>query len=82
MAKIEGDPNRPALSDTRSFLELMERRDPWYRQAADLVLDRSPLRKSEIAQEILDWFRTCQGLGRSSKANDAAIAARTARAAQ
>ncbi len=60
MARIEADANRPALSDTRSFLELMERRDPWYRAAADRVLVCESLRKSEIADDILDWFLATQ----------------------
>jgi shikimate kinase len=65
LEKISGDPNRPALSDTQSFLELMERRDPWYRAAADLVLDCTKLRKSEVAEEILEWFLANQGVPRA-----------------
>ncbi len=54
--RIAGDPNRPALSDEHSFLELMARRDPWYRDAADLVLECGSLPKSELAERVLDWF--------------------------
>jgi len=62
MEKISGDSNRPELSNTRSFLELMERRDPWYRAAADFVLDCDPLSKREITQRILTWFLAEQEL--------------------
>ena len=54
--RIGGDENRPSLSDTRSFLDVMERREPWYRQAADLVLDCNGLAKGEITETILDSF--------------------------
>ena len=54
--KVEGDPNRPSLSEKRSFLQVMERRDPWYRTAADLVIDCDELSKREIADRVLGWF--------------------------
>jgi len=40
-SKIAGDANRPSLSETNSFKEIMERRGPWYERAADLTLDGS-----------------------------------------
>ena len=40
-SKIAGDSNRPTLSETNSFKEIMERRGPWYERAADLILDGS-----------------------------------------
>ena len=40
-SKIAGDANRPSLSETNSFKEIMERRGPWYERAADLILDGS-----------------------------------------
>jgi shikimate kinase len=40
-SKIAGDANRPSLSATNSFKEIMERRGPWYERAADLILDGS-----------------------------------------
>lgn len=61
LSKIEDDPNRPALSGTHSFLELMERRDAWYREAADWVLDCGERSKREISQEIYAWFLDHQG---------------------
>lgn len=56
LERIGADPNRPALSETRSFLDLMERRDPWYRKAADLVVDCGERRKRELTELVLDWF--------------------------
>ncbi len=58
MQRIAGDSNRPSLSDTASFTEIMERRDPWYRQAADLVFECRDLSKKEIAYDVLEWFDT------------------------
>jgi shikimate kinase len=54
--RIEGDENRPSLSSTEDFVELMERRDPWYRRAADHVIDCNDKTKLEIAEEVLHWF--------------------------
>lgn len=54
--RIAGDPNRPSLSDQSSFAEIMERRDPWYRQAADLVLECGERPKDDLAEEVLSWF--------------------------
>lgn len=61
LEKVSGDPNRPVLSNTRSFLELMEQRDLWYRAAADLVLECDALSKSEITDRIMEWFYHHQG---------------------
>ena len=55
-AKIAADPNRPALSDDTSFLELMERRDAWYRRAAHHTLDCRALSKKQIVERVLAWF--------------------------
>jgi shikimate kinase len=56
LGRIGEDPNRPELSNTHSFLELMERRDPWYRAAADLVLDCGTQSKDELVEDVLAWF--------------------------
>jgi shikimate kinase len=66
MKKVSGDPSRPALSDHRSFLELMERRDRWYVEAADLVFDGEGIPRVEIAAEILSWFLEHQGDARAT----------------
>jgi shikimate kinase len=54
--RIEEDENRPALSTGESFRALMERRDPWYRRAAHHVIDCGKRSKTELANEILNWF--------------------------
>jgi len=59
--RIGRDPNRPELSETHSFLELMARRDPWYRAAAHLVLDCEAESKNDLTEVVLDWFYRTQG---------------------
>ena len=54
--RILGDPNRPSLSASSPFKEIMDRRDPWYREAADLVIDCADHSKTEIAEQIIQWF--------------------------
>lgn len=57
LSKIQGDSNRPSLSDSESFAEIMERRNPWYHQAAHYVLHCKRLSKRELADKILNWFQ-------------------------
>lgn len=54
--RVEGDTNRPSLSDTEGFREIMERRDPWYRRAAHHVLEATELSKPEIVDALLDIY--------------------------
>lgn len=54
--RIGQDPDRPALSDTASFREIMDRREPWYREAADAVIECGTRSKKELSREILDRF--------------------------
>jgi shikimate kinase len=54
--RISHDANRPPLSETRSFREVMARREPWYRAAAHLTIDCGERSKSEIVEEALAWF--------------------------
>jgi len=56
LGRIAGDANRPDLSETRSFVEIMERRDPWYRRAADFVLPCGTMGKREIVDAVLSWY--------------------------
>ena len=37
--RIAGDSNRPDLNASKSFREIMERRLPWYKKAADFIVD-------------------------------------------
>ncbi|MGH0035112.1 MAG: shikimate kinase [Myxococcota bacterium] len=65
------DPNRPALSETRTFREILEQRDPWYRRAAHLTLECGDLSKSELTERILRWFYDETGVdGDPSLASD------------
>ena len=50
------DENRPTLSSDETFQQIMKRRDPWYRRAADHVVECGERSKSALAREILDWF--------------------------
>lgn len=54
--KVEGDANRPSLSKAEGFVEMMARRDPWYRAAADHVVECGDKSKPEITEEVLHWF--------------------------
>lgn len=49
-------PDRPALSTSETFRQIIERRDPWYRRAAHHVLDCGERPKADLASMILDWF--------------------------
>lgn len=51
-AKVKGDQRRPTLDETKSTLELMHRRLPFYQQAADIVLDIEGKRRRKIARKI------------------------------
>jgi shikimate kinase len=55
-ARIAGDPNRPPLSDYESFHGLMDRRDGWYRRAADRVIEADARSSEDLAGEIARWF--------------------------
>lgn len=54
--RCAGDPNRPDLSAQSTFREIMERRDPWYRQAAHHTLRCGRRSKDRLTQEILELF--------------------------
>jgi shikimate kinase len=54
--RVEDDGNRPTLSSDASFRQIMKRRDPWYRRAADHVIECGARGKTDLVDEILDWF--------------------------
>ena len=56
VSRVGSDPDRPSLSDQHDFKTIMARRDPWYRQAADVVIDCNDDGKTEIARTVLRWF--------------------------
>jgi shikimate kinase len=60
--RIRNDRNRPDLSATASFAEIMERRDPWYRKAAHTVIKASGMRKNEILDAVLEAFYAHTGV--------------------
>jgi len=57
LKRTRHDANRPSLSDSISVVEIMERRDPLYREAADLVLECNGSSKRELSERILDWYQ-------------------------
>lgn len=62
--RISQDANRPSLSETSSFREIMKLRDPWYCDAADRVFECGDLDKSEITENVLSWFYETQAAPR------------------
>src|SRR5690606_41304948 len=56
LERIAGDPGRPQLSSEAAPLEIMARRDPWFRKAAHHVVDCGDRSKRELTDEVLDWF--------------------------
>ena len=59
--KLGGNSQRPQLSASKSFQAIMERRDPWYAEAADLVLDGctssgAPVPKEELVARMLEFY--------------------------
>ncbi len=54
--RIHQDPNRPDLSASESFETIMARREPWYRAAADHVLECGDRPKLDVARAVLGWF--------------------------
>lgn len=55
-SRIGGDPDRPDLSATHDFADIMARREPWYRKAADFVVDCDRRSKTELTRTVLRWF--------------------------
>jgi shikimate kinase len=60
--RADDDESRPALSSDETFHELLKRRDPWYRRAADHVIECGERPKETLAREILIWFYRDQGI--------------------
>ena len=53
--RAESDGDRPSLGD-EPFREIMKRRDPWYRRAADHVIECGERSKTALARDVLAWF--------------------------
>ena len=60
--RSDEDENRPTLSGGETFRQIMKRRDPWYRRAADHVVECAERSKSALARDVLDWFYRDQNL--------------------
>lgn len=56
--KNKTDSNRPELGG--SYLELMERRIPWYEQTADLTIDMDRYTLKDALQLLMDKFGSIQ----------------------
>ncbi|MEZ5184410.1 MAG: shikimate kinase [Candidatus Nanopelagicales bacterium] len=56
-AKVHGDATRPTLHTSRSTIELMRDRLPFYERAADVVIDVENRPRREIAEEIARRYR-------------------------
>lgn len=54
--RIGGDADRPDLSASQSFEQIMATRDPWYRKAADEVIECRSLSKTALTRRVLGWY--------------------------
>lgn len=52
--KVAKDLNRPPLSDIHSEEEIMRRREPFYRQAADMILNIDEHQWSKLTHSLID----------------------------
>lgn len=50
--KIAGDSNRPALDQVKGHAEMMRRRLPFYRKAADLVLPIEGVKRNNLVKKL------------------------------
>jgi len=55
-AKVADDPTRPSLDAVRSAEEVMRRRLPFYKQAADMVLDIEGKKRKSLAKKLAKKF--------------------------
>ena len=68
--RIAGDSNRPDLNASKSFREIMERRLPWYKKAADFIVDgggndaneRPLVKKKRLASTIAAYYYAQSGV--------------------
>ena len=61
-AKTAGDASRPSLNDDLPMTELMRRREPFYRTAADVVIDVEGRKRSVMAIDLALQFAEELGL--------------------
>lgn len=55
-AKVKGDANRPSLSQIHSAEEMMQRRLPFYEQAADMIVDIEQHTRKQVAEILHEKF--------------------------
>lgn len=53
-AKTKGDAKRPTLDETKSAEEVMQRRLPFYEEAADIIIDVEGIRRPELAEIVFE----------------------------
>jgi len=60
VSRIQGDTQRPSLTGGKSFTdevaEVLERRTPMYRSAAELEIDTDELTPEQVAEEIIAFM--------------------------
>ena len=52
--KVKDDPKRPSLSDTKSLEDVMKRRMPFYKKAADIVINIEDKSKKDLCDEVME----------------------------
>ena len=55
--KVKNKAERPTLDETRSTEELMHRRMPFYKKAADVIIDIDGKKRPELAENIVKLFK-------------------------
>lgn len=55
--KVKNKAERPTLDETRSTEELMHRRMPFYKKAADVIIEIDGKKRPELAEEIVKLFK-------------------------
>lgn len=56
--KTKGSKTRPTLDESKSAEEIMARRLPFYKKAADIVIDIEGKKRRDIAEEIYQMFKS------------------------
>ncbi len=61
-AKTAGDPSRPVLDSQRDAAQIMRSREPFYKRAADVIVDVEGRKRSAMAMELAMQFADVLGL--------------------
>lgn len=57
-AKVKNDQARPTLDSIRSVEEVMRRRLPFYKKAADIIVDIEGKQRIDLAEEVFDIVKS------------------------